>query len=341
MRPLPDGTSPASAGAWSKPAALARANGPLLAGLALAGCIGQDLNAIQMPPYVDAGGSVQDVAGPPEDAGAGPQDAGTPPKDGSAAATGRKRGIAYGGNSDGDLAALSPGISWWYNWSPQPDSTLSKSYAASGVDFVPMIWGGNFDPITLAAQVPAGAKYLLTFNEPESGSQSNLTPAQAAALWPKIETFAKSRNLMIVSPGVNYCAGNCNTTDPFVWLDQFFAACMGGCQVDYIAAHWYACTKSALQTTLAKYEAKYNRPLWITEFSCLDAITDGGSVAAEAQEEQYLQDSVAVLEADPMVFRYAWFTGRFTKQPAVDLLGANSGVLTPLGQKYISLPMAP
>jgi hypothetical protein len=334
MRPLLDCTSPAPAGARSKRAAITRAKGLLLAGLAVAGCNGLNLDAIQMPPAVDGSGSAaRDVAGPPEDAGASPQDAG------AATGTGSKRGIAYGGNSDGDLAALSAGISWWYNWSAQPDSTLSKSAAASGVDFVPMIWGGNFDPITLGAQVPAGAKYLLTFNEPESGSQSNLTPAQAAALWPKIQTFAKSRNMLIVSPGVNYCGGNCNTIDPFVWLDNFFAAC-SACQVDYIAAHWYACDKPALQTALARY-AKYNKPLWVTEFSCLDTLTDAGSAAAEAQEEQYMQDAVAVLEADPMVFRYAWFTGRFAKEPAVDLLGAGSGVLTPLGQKYISLPTAP
>jgi hypothetical protein len=330
-----------------KRAAMTRAKGSLFTSLALAGCNGLNLDAIGMPPSSDGGASaVEDAAGPPDDGGAGPQDAGAAPGDGGDEATGRKRGIAYvrciadaGSsvcyNSDTDLAALSAGMSWWYNWSTQPDS-----YAGAGLDFVPMIWGGNFDPITLAAQVPASAKYLLTFNEPESGSQSNLTPAQAAALWPKIETFAKSRNLQIVSPGVNYCAGNCNTTDPFVWLDQFFAACVG-CQVDYIAAHWYACTKPALQTILARYEAKYNKPLWLTEFSCLDSLTDGGSTAAEAQEEQYIQDAVAVLEADPMVFRYAWFTGRFTKEPAVDLLGAASGILTPLGQEYISLPMAP
>jgi hypothetical protein len=254
---------------------------------------------------------------------------------GGGGAAGKKRGIAYGYHSDADLSALSAGIGWFYNWSPKPDDTLSKDYASKiGVDFVPMIWGGTFDINDLQTKVPAGAKYLLTFNEPNFGSQANLTPAQAAALWPQIEQFAKSRGMAIVSPAPNYCGGNCNETDPFVWLDKFFAACTG-CQVDYVAFHWYACTKDALTWVLGQYH-KYNKPLWLTEFSCLDDAT-----ITVDKELQYMQDAVAVLEADPMVFRYSWFTGRFKQQPAVDLLAADSGMLTPLGQKYVSLPAAP
>ncbi len=244
----------------------------------------------------------------------------------------RKRGLAYGSDSQADLAALSAGIGWWYDWSPHPDGTLGDAGPPPGVEFVPMIWGGTFDPATLAQQVPAGAKYLLTFNEPNFGSQSNLTPQQAAALWPQIESFAQPRGLKIVSPALNYCGGNCNETNPFTWLDAFFAACTG-CQVDYVAAHWYACTKSALTGYLSEYETKYGKPLWLTEFSCLDS-----SGITTAVESQYMNDALSALEADPMVFRYAWFTGRSTQQPAIDLLGSASGTLTPLGQQYVAFP---
>jgi hypothetical protein len=247
-----------------------------------------------------------------------------------------KRGVAYGYNSDADMAALSAGITWWYNWSPQPDGALSSGFAASqGVEFVPMIWGGNFDPAKLATQVPAGAKYLLTFNEPNFGSQSNLTPAQAAALWPKVEAFAQSRGLKIVSPALNYCGGSCNETNPFTWLDAFFAAC-ANCRVDYIGAHWYACSEQALTGYLSEYETKYKKPIWLTEFSCLD----GSQAATVANEETYMKTALQVLESDPMVFRYSWFTGRFTQTPAIDLLAA-SGSLTALGQSYVTLPGAP
>jgi hypothetical protein len=276
----------------------------------------------------DAGGGGDDASGGQVDSGAPP-----PPPPGPSA----KRGVAYGHNSDADIGALSARITWWYNWSPQPDGALSSGYAAShGVEFVPMIWGGGFDPNKVAAQIPAGAKYLLTFNEPNSGTQSNLTPDQAAAQWPNVEAVAQARGLKIVSPALNYCGGNCNATDPFTWLDAFFAAC-ANCQVDYIAAHWYACTKDALTSYLSQYESKYNKPIWLTEFSCLD-----GSLPATAGNElAYMMGAIPQLESDPMVFRYSWFTGRFPQQGAVDLLGAGAGTLTTLGQEYIALPGKP
>jgi hypothetical protein len=177
----------------------------------------------------DGAGSSPDAPGPGKDAAAG--DGGAASGSDASSSVPRKRGLAYGSSSTADLTALSAGIAWWYNWSPQPDSSLGATGAPPGVEFVPMIWGGTFDPATLAKQVPAGAAYLLTFNEPNFGSQSNLTPQQAAALWPQIEAFAKPRGMKIVSPALNYCGGNCNETNPFTWLDAFFAACTG-CQVD-------------------------------------------------------------------------------------------------------------
>jgi hypothetical protein len=271
-------------------------------------------------------GGTAGTAGSSGSSGAGGADGGTD-------ITSRKRGVAYGYHSDADLAALSAGIGWWYNWAAKPDDTLMTGYPGLGVEFVPMVWGGTFDPATLEKQVPAGAKYLLTFNEPNFGSQANLTPAQAAALWPKIEMFAKGRGMKIVSPAVNYCGSPCNETDPFMWLQKFFAACTG-CQVDYVAMHWYACTKAALTSTVAKYEQQFGKPLWVTEFSCLD----DKSKVNDADELTYMQDAVAALEADPMVFRYAWFTGRSTGSPPISLLATTSGQLTPLGQKYVTLP---
>ncbi len=314
----------------------------LLAALGFVACGGGD----SITHGADSGGAEDagDVPSIPGDGGsteAGDagvhNDGGAPRADGggdAGFAKSHKRGIAYGQHSDADLRSLSAGIGWWYNWSPRPEGTLSAG-AAALVEFVPMIWGGSFDPATLAAQVPASAKYLLTFNEPNFGTQSNLTPQQAAALWPKVEAFAKSRGLKIVSPGLNYCGGNCINTNPFDWLDQFFAAC-ANCQVDYVAAHWYACSTSALTDYLAQYQSKYRKPLWLTEFSCLD-----DSVITPAKELQYMREAVALLEANPNVFRYAWFSGRFSQEPAIDLLSPASGVLSPLGRQYVALPGAP
>ena len=48
-------------------------------------------------------------------------------------------------------------------------------------------------------------------------------------------------------------------------------------------------------------------------------------------------DMLAFLEEHPMVFRYAWFTGRRDDFPKINLLNA-SGQLTPLGEAYINAP---
>lgn len=180
--------------------------------------------------------------------------------------------------------------------------------------------------------MPASAKYILAFNEPNFVQQADMTPEAAAARWPELQAFAQSRGMKLVSPAVNYCGGSCIDTDPFDWLARFFAACTD-CQVDYVAMHWYACDKPALTNTLAKYEQQFHKQLWVTELACLDT----ASKVDDADELAYMKDAVDALEADPMVFRYAWFTGRSTGSPPISLLGAD-GQLTALGAAYVAQP---
>ena len=48
-----------------------------------------------------------------------------------------------------------------------------------------------------------------------------------------------------------------------------------------------------------------------------------------------MREALAILEADPMVFRYSWFIGRsFPSASSYDLLAA-PGRLTPLGDLYV------
>jgi hypothetical protein len=281
----------------------------------------------------NGGGSGANGGSPPANGGT----SSTTSMDGSAPKTSAcKRGVAYGFDPAGataDMTALSSGVSWFYNWSSTPPSGVANDYQKLGVEYVPMLWNGNFDVDKVVQTIPAGAKFLLGFNEPNFTSQANLTPAAAAALWPKVEEIASRRNLSIVSPAVNYCGGGCNVTNPVDWMDQFFAACEN-CKIDYVAIHWYACSKSALTGYVADFK-KYDRPIWLTEFAC----GDQGTVS-EATEASYQKDAVAYLESDPDIFRYAWFSGRSTSIANVDLLGS-AGMLTSLGDQYTTLPAEP
>ena len=71
----------------------------------------------------------------------------------------------------------------------------------SGIEWVPMQWGAISadQAATIASRIPEGSKYLLGFNEPNFKSQSNLTPAQAAAMWPHVEDIAREKGLAAMS----------------------------------------------------------------------------------------------------------------------------------------------
>lgn len=257
--------------------------------------------------------------------------------DPSAPASSCKRGVAYGHHSKGDMQALSKGVSWWYNWAFEPDPGVKDDYRALGVDYVPMVWGGKVDATQVQKEAPQGVTALLGFNEPNFGAQANMSATAAAALWPKVVAAANARGIgTLVSPAVNFCGGDCNETDPFKYLENFFAACKD-CRVDAIAIHIYVGCKGEngnhaqwLINHIKKYEQTFTQPLWLTEFACDDA--------KNADEQRaFMLDAVTYLESDPRIARYAWFAGRADNVPYVDLLG-DDGVLTPLGQAYVDAP---
>jgi Glycosyl hydrolase catalytic core len=250
-----------------------------------------------------------------------------------------KRGVAYGQHSVEDLRALSKGVSFWYNWDFRPDEDLrAGAYRDAEVEYVPMIWGEKSDRTAARSSIPDGARYLLGFNEPNFGSQANISAVDAAALWPELEAIAQARGLRLVSPAVNFCGGDCQDTDPFRYLDDFFAAC-SDCQVDAVAIHIYVgCSPSGdnkaewLINHVETYKERFDKPLWLTEFAC-------DSAASFAEQQAFLEDAVAYLEGEPRIERYAWFAGRADNVPFVDLLG-ESGVLTSLGEAYVNAPQA-
>jgi hypothetical protein len=302
--------------------------------VAMLGCAGQLTGGVHGGDADGAPGDPADasIGPPPPDAAPGTPDAAPPPPGAC------KRGVAYNREDGADAPVLGQGVGWWYNWSESPGAA-GDTLQNAGLEFVPMVFSGpptrTIDVDAIVARIPAGSKYLLGFNEPNFGNQANLTPQQAAAAWPQVEAIADRLGLKIVSPAVNYCGGNCNETDPFVWLDAFFAACHG-CRVDYVAFHWYACSKDALSSFLGQYENRYGKPIWLTEFACLD---DPGDHSLAGQRA-YMHDAVPLLESDPKVFRYAWFIGRSFPNGEADNLLGNPGALTPLGADYVGYPGA-
>ncbi|CAN0438173.1 unnamed protein product [Ascophyllum nodosum] len=249
-----------------------------------------------------------------------------------------KKGVAFGFQDAADLEALSPGMSWWYNWSPAIiPQEVKAAQITSGTEYIPMIWGEKdlTDERLSYLDSLGQCVNLLGFNEPNFGSQADLTPSEAAALWASVKAEAETLGAEIVSPAVNFCSGSCTEEDPVQWLDDFFYACQGfegGCGVTAIAVHSYACQARYLNKHLQMY-SKYGLPIWLTEFAC----GDDTSLMSESGQADYLADALRLLELHPNVVRYAWFTGRGGGDVGItgcDLL-SSTGELTALGSAFV------
>lgn len=246
-----------------------------------------------------------------------------------------KRGVSFSFTQITDLPLLSPYISWDYNWGNAPTDNAANWFDANEMDFCPMCWNGNYSADKIRAFVAAHpkTKYLLGFNEPNLTDQANMTPAQAAAIWPPVVALAKELNLKLVSPAMNYgtLAGY---SDPIKWLDEFFA--QPGVDVNDIYAisvHCYMASASSVQGYIERFE-KYNKPIWLTEFCAWDPVP--GSVNTQMD---YMCSVLNYLEGHEKVERYAWFipraSGKVDSAPYMQLLTHDYPAdLTPLGKMY-------
>lgn len=227
-----------------------------------------------------------------------------------------KRGVAYNDASLTDLFASSSEVTWAYNWG----STTSA--IASGLEYVPMLWGLETNDISswssiATKAIAAGSTALLGFNEPDYSGQSNLGTAAAAAGWlTYMEPFAGKAKL--VSPAVT----NGGAPMGLTWLEGFMSAC-SSCTIDAVAIHWYnGGTAADFQAYIAQaYAAGGNRPLWITEFQA------GGT---DAEVQTFLDTMLPWLDASAMVEKYAYFMA------ATGNLCSSSTALSSIGSTYVS-----
>ena len=282
----------------------------------------------------DCGGASADAVPAPA-----PAPAPTP----SAAPKSAKRGVACDLASRADVAALSPGVSWWYAWGTAPNIGAPADAASRyEMDFVPMVWGAEFDDAQVVAWLKAHpqVEQLLVLNEPNLEGQANLTPQQAAALWPRYEAITQQAGVQLVGPAITW-GTMAGYADPVDWLDAFFAAyraAHGGRDpwIDAIAFHWYDYGLAGQLDRLARY----GKPFWVTEMANWHAQADGAQIDTPEKQQSQMADMVATCEARADVLRYAWFTGRVAPDPHFSSLLAADGTLTALGAAYLELPFA-
>ncbi|KAN0110307.1 glycoside hydrolase family 128 protein [Hyaloscypha variabilis] len=205
-----------------------------------------------------------------------------------------KRGLAYNDVSLLSGFESSKSISWAYDWGSSSDGTIPSAF-----EFVPLLWGlaSSFTSgwnAAATAAIAAGSTHLMCFNEPDLSSQSNISPADAAAGFLQyMQPFAGKAQLG--APAVT----NGGSPMGLTWLGNFLDACTD-CQIDFVCIHWYngGDADAFMDYVDQAYTAGGNRPLWITEFQ--------GEGDATAQNS-FLETVIPQLDASPKVARYAYF----------------------------------
>jgi Glycosyl hydrolase catalytic core len=241
-----------------------------------------------------------------------------------------KKGVAAAKFGPDKIATAD--ASWYYDWRNTPNSGTAP--AGTTIEYVPML--SNAGAVTtqnIAALTTAKNngtyKYLLGFNEPDLGSQANMTVAQAISLWPQL----MSTGLTLGSPAPSW---------PNAWFDTFMTqAAAKNYRIDFICLHYYAPPNAAtsvsdLKTFLTNAYNKYKKPIWLTEFGAPDCKTllwCGSNAAAltQAQVDAFVSQVIAMLEDLACVQRYAWFVDASQAGFELSAVFNGSGALTPTG----------
>jgi hypothetical protein len=223
------------------------------------------------------------------------------------------------------------GSQWYYGWSIDKNSWTNEQ-------FVPMTWGkGTATDAQMAYLVGRNdVDHLLSFNEPDNSSQSNVPVDTAIA-----------RYRLMVRSGLRLGSPACKEENAFgagKWLTNFMAqATSANMRVDYVAIHWYDWgnpTASGANDSLTAVGA-FNRfrtyvqnvrtayptkPIWITEYN---ANVGRSSVAVQ---KHFMKMSSEWLNTVDYVERYSFFFE--TNYSAV----SSPGVLSDIGNYWRGLP---
>ncbi|MEV4560491.1 sigma-70 family RNA polymerase sigma factor [Kitasatospora sp. NPDC049285] len=215
-------------------------------------------------------------------------------------ATSARKGVGVWSFNGVSQALAASGASWYYTWATQHSGVTTPAAAS----FVPMIWGAASVNDASLAQARANGPYLLGFNEPDMGAQSNMTVDQALGLWPQLMQAGQ----VLGSPAVAYGGDT-----PGGWLDRFMSgAAAKGYRVDFITLHWYGGdfrTPQAVNQLTAYLDAvhqRYHKPIWLTEYALID-FSQGTRFPTPDQQAAFVTASTTALDALPYLQRYAWF----------------------------------
>lgn len=256
------------------------------------------------------------------------------PQDGVSEATVAKRGVCQSTSTmDFSRRLVDLRANWYYTWGLEPSSDVG------GAEFVPMFWGassvtaGNCSKVNKLYE-EGKAYYVLGFNEPDLGEESNMNVSDALDKWEFLCEHLDGR-IKLVSPAPSYPTRT--------WLEEFMEGVkVRGLRCDYVAVHMYAGIGTQnYQSVIRDVYNKYGKKVWITEFAPRDdnAKSNGYNSYTETRVLNQMQTLLPAYEQMNEVFRYSWFG--CASETMVGLTSSrffdSDGKMTSLGEYYATL----
>ena len=248
---------------------------------------------------------------------------------GAYAAPSPKRGICINHIEPAELAELSPGVSWAYNWGIEKPGAFDDP-RAKGVEFLPMAWGpqqGFRDKLEALLATGPKPSAVLGLNEPNLREQAFQSPEEAAKSWRELDALCKRHGVRLVAPHWSMGspeAASWRGFDPVQGKEvvhTFF--------LPYLDTFEWYLRKAGPEKPAAMGLHVYGN-VWELRWIV------GELAKRYPATPDYMVDAVDALERAPNVERYAWFKADFGASH--NSLIAPGGGLTRLGRLYAAMP---
>ncbi|GFZ44057.1 hypothetical protein JCM24511_01778 [Saitozyma sp. JCM 24511] len=237
---------------------------------------------------------------------------------------GKKAGLSAGDAYD----AVQAHIGWWYDWTPNPTGHSGTPVGVS------MIWGAGTADSTDAARLAEfeamnwNPSYIIGFEEPDCAAGSGsagMDVATGVALWNQYVAPKGQAGSVLISPSM------CKQAAESGWLGPFRSQISRDWDITNV--HINKNSAAGISLDLDHYWNTYGKPMWITEFACVDDST--GFVPCTDQNEinSFIWTAVQMFESDSRVAGYAYSNGAG--------LGNmwpmwSNGALSESGQQYLN-----
>jgi len=245
--------------------------------------------------------------------------------------TQQKVGIVYTGSDSGLLKAMkSSHANYFYNWRP----SVPKQAKDAGFRVCSTLWGSGY--VSQFKQVRTEYPCVIGFNEVNLGSQSNLSPGAAAAIWNQEVAFLANQGVEVIGPSTT------TAPDGMQWMKDFFNACSKSagphCGISWLNLHYYGTDVNDFIMYMNKFHDQFGLPIMVTEFGCTDF--SGKVHPSPSQVRDWMAGVVQWMEKTPWMgpyFAFGLTDGSLwgVSENARLLSGAKN--LNDLGHSYINV----